>query len=122
MSDGTIECHAITFGEEDKDPVKTTQLSADELAKLTAVLNDPRLRDLSARYRLERMFIDSWMEWEITIEQPLHSSQNITLSFAGGSGDLSLPASLKRLDCEILELRRRVYGEVDAYYSPACTP
>ena len=129
MSDGKIECHAIKFGEKDEDSVKTMQLSLHELAKITAVLNNPRLRDLNQRYELHPDFTDSWMEWEININQPSVSvRRNITLAFAGGSGVSSIPVSLRKLGCEILELRRRVYGQVDGYgpkmaeeyYRPAC--
>ena len=129
MSDGTIECHAIRFGEKDRDSVKTMQVSRHELAKINFVLSDPRLRDLKQRYELQRDITDSWMEWEININQPTVSlRRNITLAFAGGSGDSSLPVPLRKLGCEILKLRRRVYGEgegygaktVDEYYRPAC--
>ena len=41
MSDGTIECHAIRFGQKDTDSVKTTQVSLHELAKSNPSLTIP---------------------------------------------------------------------------------
>lgn len=122
FSDGSVECHAIKFGEHDEDDVKKGQLSPDELAKLTSALNDSGFQTLSDDYKLQRFVFDSWMEWDITIERPSQHSQNITLAFSGGNDDSKLPDALRKLGCQILELRRRVYGEADAYYRPACTP
>jgi hypothetical protein len=119
FSDGTVECHAVKFWDEE-DAVKKAQLSPDELAKAISVLNDGGLRQLSHDYKLHRFVIDSWMEWDITIEEPSHR-QNVTLAFSGGSDQAALPGPLGRLGCLILELRRTAYGDDTSYYSPACT-
>jgi len=119
FSDGSVECHAVKFGEHDKDDVKKMQLSADEFAKLTSALNESGLRELSHDYKLQRFVVDSWMEWEISIEQPRR--KNVTLAFAGGSVQTALPDALGKLGCLILELRRKAYGDDTTSYSPACT-
>jgi hypothetical protein len=121
FSDGSVECHAIKFGEHDEDDVKKGQLSPDDLAKLTSALNDSGFQDLSDEYKLQRVVVDSWMEWDITIERSWLHSQNITLAFSGGNGDSKLPDALRKLGCQILDLRRRVYGDDGAYYNPACS-
>lgn len=118
FSDGTVECQAID--KHDGDAVRKTQISPNEVAQFTSVLNDPSLRDLSRDYSLQRFFIDSWMEWDITINRPSLPPQNITLAFAGGSGSSTLPDGLRKLGCQILELRRRAYGDDVTYYKPAC--
>lgn len=119
FSDGSVECHAVRFGEHDKDDVKKMQLSTDELAKLTSALNDSGLRKLSHDYKLQRFVVDSWMEWDISIEQPRR--QDVRLAFAGGSGQTALPDALGKLGCLILELRRKAYGDDTTSYNPACT-
>ena len=132
LSEGTIECHAIRFGwKDEKDSVKTMQVSLAELAKISSVLNDPRLRDLNDRYRLQRPFTDGWISREININRPSLPRQYVRLFFAGGSGDSVLPEALKKLGCQSLELRRKVYGDesaspildvkMKAYYGAACT-
>lgn len=118
FSDGSVECHAIKFGEHDKDDVKKGQLTPNELASLTSALDNSG--GLSHDYKLQRFVWDSWMAWDITIEQPL-PSQTVTLTFAGGSGDSDLPYALRNLGCQILELRRKVYGDDIRYYNHACT-
>jgi len=120
FSDGTVECHAVKFGKHDEDSVKKTQLSRAELAKVTSALNDRGFRHLSHGYKLQRFIVDSWMEWDIAIEQPSHR-QNVTLAFAGGSDQTALPEALGKLGCLILELRRTAYGDDTTYYAPACT-
>jgi len=120
FSDGTVECRAVKFGEHDANAVKMTHLSRNELAKVISALDDSGFRHLSNDYKLQRFVIDSWMEWDITIEQPSHR-QNVTLAFAGGSGQTALPDALGRLGCLILELRRTAYGDDTNYYTPACT-
>jgi hypothetical protein len=117
FTDGSVECHAIDFGGRDKDGVKKGQLSPNELASLISALNNSG--GLSHDYKLQRFVLDSWMAWDITIEQPL-PSQTITLAFAGGPRDSNLPYALRNLACQILELRRKVYGDDVRYYDPAC--
>jgi len=101
-----------------KDDVKKMQLSADEFAKLTS-LSTRALRKLSHDYQLQRFVVDSWMEWDISIEQPRRT--NMTLAFAGGAGQIALPDALAKLGCLILELRRKAYGDDTTYYNAACT-
>jgi len=121
FSDGSVECQAIKFDTRDKDDVKKWRLSPDELGKLTSTLSDSEFRHLGHDYKLRRSVIDSWMEWDITIEQPSYR-QDITLAFAGGSDQTALPEALGKLGCLILELRRTAYGDDNtAYYTPACT-
>ena len=117
LSDGSVESEAIDEREAD---VKKAHLTASELSQITSVLNDPGLRDLSHRYALQRVVFDSWMEWDITINRSSSPPQNITLAFEGGTGDPKLPDALMKLGCEILELRRKVYGDDVGYYSRAC--
>jgi len=117
FSDGSVECHAIKFGVHDKDDVKKGQLTLDELASLSSALDNSG--GLSHDYKLQRFVIDSWMAWDITVERLL-PSQTITLAFAGGSGDSNVPYALRNLACQILELRRKVYGDDVRYYDPAC--
>ena len=121
FSDGSVECHAIKFEEHDEFDVKKGQLSPAELAKLTSALNDSGFQNLGDDYKLQRIVFDSWMEWDITIERPSLHSQNITLAFSGGNGDSKLPDALRKPGCQILELRRKVYGDDGAYYNPACS-
>jgi hypothetical protein len=123
FSDGTVECSTIKFGKHDVATTRKERLKPEELAQVTSILNDPSLRGSAHDYALQRVVFDSWMEWDITINRPSPSlpPQNITLSFAGGSGDSKLPRALTRLGCQILELRRRTYGDDEAYYKPACT-
>lgn len=118
FSDGSVECHALKFGRQDKDDVKKMQLSAEELAKLTSALHESGLQELSRDYKLQRFVVDSWMEWDISIEQP--HRKNVTVAFAGGSGQKVLPDALGKLGCLILELRHKAYGDDTTYYSPAC--
>jgi hypothetical protein len=120
FSDGTVECRAVKFGKHDEDAVKKTQLSRDELTKVISALNDSGFGHLSHDYKLQRLVVDSWMEWDITIEQPARR-QNVTLAFAGGSDQTTLPEALGKLGCLILELRRTAYGDDTTYYTPACT-
>jgi len=119
LSDGTIECQAIDM--HDVDAVKTTKISPSELARVTSLLSDSRLGNLSDRYAMQRFVIDSWMEWDITIDRTSLRSKRITLAFAGGSSDSKLPDALRKLGCQILELRRKLYGDDGGYYTPACT-
>ena len=118
FSDGTVECQEID--NQYLDAVKKTQIGPNELVQVTSVLNDPTLRDLSRDYALPRVIIDSWMEWDITINRSAMPPQKITLAFGGRSGTSRLPDGLRKLGCQILELRRRAYGDDVAYYKPAC--
>lgn len=120
FSDGTVECHAVKFGKHDEDAVKKTQLSPADLAKVNSTFNDSGFRQLSHGYKLHRLVVDSWMEWDITIKQPSHR-QNITLAFAGGSDQTALPEAIGKIGCLILQLRRNAYGDDTTYYAPACT-
>ena len=97
FSDGTVECSTIKFAEHDVATTKKERLKPDELAQVTSILNDPSLRDSAHDYALQRVVFDSWMEWDITINRPSLPPQNITLSFAGGSGNSKLPRALARL-------------------------
>ena len=117
LSDGSVECEAIDKREVD---LKKAQLTASELSQITSVLNDPGVRDLGHSYALQRVVFDSWMEWDITINRSSPPPQNITLVFARGTGNPKLPDALTKLGCKILELRRSVYGQDEAYYTPAC--
>ena len=119
LSDGTVQCEAIDNRE--VGAVRKAQLSPSELAQITSVLNEPGLRDLGHSYALRRVVFDSWMEWDITINRSSPPPQNITLAFAGGPGYPKLPDALTKLGCKILELRRSVYGQDEAYYNPACS-
>ena len=114
-----MECHAIKSWNEE-DAVKKAQLSPDKLANVISALNEDGLRHLSRDYKLHRFVVDSWMEWDITLEQPSHR-QNVTLAFSGGSDQATLPEALGKLGCLILELRRSAYGDDTSYYSEACT-
>jgi len=118
LSDGTIECHAID--KHDADAAKKTQIGTSELVRVTSLLNDPSVRDLGHDYALHRFFIDSWVEWDITINRSSLPPQNVTLAFAGGQDASRLPDGLRRLGCQILQLRRKAYGDDQAYYKPAC--
>lgn len=120
FSDGSVECHAIKFGEHDEDHVKKGQLSPDELVKLASALNESGFHSLSRVYKLQRFVTDSWMEWDISTGGPWLHSHNITLAFAGGNGDSKLPDSLRKVACQIVELRRKIYGDDVGYYSRAC--
>ena len=117
-SDGSVECHSIKLDEHDKDDVKRVQLNRDDFAKLTTALSDTRLGELRHEYKLQRIVVGSWMEWDITMA-PSHR-RTVKLSFAGGSGSTALPEALGKLGCLILDLRRSAYGDDTSYYNPGC--
>jgi hypothetical protein len=119
FSDGTVECSTVKFDEHDTSRTKKGRLKPEELAEANAIINDPSLRDVKGRYVIDRLMIDSWMDWDIRIRSP-KNSQRITISFAGASQMWGYPQSLSKLGCLILKLRGQTYGDSTAYYSPAC--
>jgi hypothetical protein len=120
FSDGTAECHAVSFTGDEQETVKKERLSPKEFEKIRVVLNQPGLRDVKGRYDLPRIVFDSWMEWDVTS----HDSQlvhDVTVSFGPDDRDLGpFPEALGNLGCQILKIREYVYGDRTDYYRPAC--
>jgi hypothetical protein len=118
FSDGTVECSTVRFSEHDSSTTREGRLTTEELADATAIINDPALLEANGRYELHRWVFDSWMEWDVRIENPKYS-HDVTVSFAG-AGERAYPASLAKLGCVILKARQEVFGDNTKYYYPAC--
>jgi len=123
FSDGTAECHTQKYSRSDKDVTKTKVLSAETLEKLQAVLNDPDLLQVKKRYELMRGVVDSWMEWDITVQHPGTEESIQIANFSPSSArekKQPYPDALVKLGCSILKIRGDVYGDADSGYEADC--
>src|SRR6267142_2284216 len=110
FSDGTAKGHTEKFWEE-ADVTKTKTLDAEELEKLRAAINEPNLSGIKKRYELMRFVIDSWMEWDITIQHPRGTQRIEVVSFspdAARERNQPYPDALVKLGCSILKTRNDV--------------
>ena len=120
FSDGAIEAQPVWYGDEKAGEIEKKALTPDQFASLKTALDDSQLRGVGGRYELQRMVIDSWMEWEIKIPRA-PDQQSITLSFAPTSSvKRPYPGTLRNLACVICKLHSDLIGDDVGYYEAAC--
>jgi hypothetical protein len=112
MSDRTAECHTFAFSGREPAVTKQKTLRPEEFERLTALLDDPELLSVKSRYESPRIYIDSWMTWDIGIQRAGHAQTIEVVNFTTMWGVASpYPNALLRLGCMVLKLRDEVYGD-----------
>ncbi len=122
FSDGSVECHTEKYIGDEIDSVKKKSLTPAEIEALRTVLVDPKLSEIQRHYGLMYLVVDSWMEWDIKVQQGKHTQSFQVLNFAPGAARENgqpYPDSLLKLGCSIARLRFDVYEDAD-YNSIDC--
>jgi hypothetical protein len=117
FSNGAVECHTQKYSGHEIDSVKRKSISADELEKVKAVLKNPELAKINKKYGLMYMVVDSWMTWDIRVDQSSDTRAFEVLNFAPGAANEAgrpYPDSLVKLGCSIVRLRAEVFDGAQA--------
>lgn len=122
FSDRTAECHTLAYSGVEPKVTKTKMLAPDEFEKLMAVLDGPELLNVNSRYESKRMVIDSWMEWDISIQRPSHAQKvevvNFSPSWFGNAQPY--PGALLQLGCSVWKIRDEVFGDEPGHRDAKC--
>lgn len=121
-SDGTAEGHTLAYSGRERDVVKKKTLAPDEFERLTAVLDAPELLNVKSRYESTRLIIDSWMEWDISIQRPGHAQKIEVVNFSPSWFGLAqpYPDALLQLGCSVWKIRDQVCGTEPGHNDPKC--
>jgi len=118
FSDGSFECHAIQYSGRERDEVKKAILTPGGLAQLRQLIDESILRGVEPRYKLNRMVVDSWMEWEINIPDPARALHIVVAHPSVGfpmTREEAYPPALLELGCSIWKLRNDVFADARPY-------
>lgn len=116
FSDGTAECHTEKYWRE-PDTARTKQLPPEEVTDLKAILSQPELQKVEARYELMYWVVDSWMEWKIKVSSNGAVKRIDVAGFSPGAAiehGKPYPEALAKLGCTIWRLRSEVFGDTEA--------
>jgi hypothetical protein len=122
FSDRTAECHTLAYSGMEPEFARKTTLAPDEFERLTAVLDSPKLPIIKSRYQSTRMVIDSWMEWDVSIQRPGHVQKIEIVNFSTTWFGMAqpYPDALLQLGCSVWKIRDEVYGDEPAYHDRKC--
>jgi hypothetical protein len=122
LSDRAAECHTLAYSGREREVAKKKTLAPDEFERLTAVLDAPELLNVESRYESTRMVVDSWMEWDISIQRAGHAQRIEVVNFSPSWFGMAqpYPDAMLRLGCSVWKLRDNIYGAEPGHDDPKC--
>jgi hypothetical protein len=122
FSDRIAECHTLAYSGREREVAKKKTLPAGEFERLMAVLDAPELLNVKSRYESTRMIIDSWMEWDVSIQRPGHAQKIEVVNFSPSWFGMAqpYPDALLHLGCSVWKIRDQIYGTEPGHSDPKC--
>src|ERR1700690_3847553 len=123
FSNGTVECHTMSYTGVESDLIKKKTLTGEELDRLKGLVENPELTQVKRRYGLMYWVVDAWMEWDIKVPHGSHTQEIRVLNFAPLEAEEKkqpYPDALVKLGCSIRKLRNDVYADEPSYRAKDC--